>query len=163
MADKAVAGGANAGGSMLSTLIALTLVTILAAAAGMGIAWYFKSLNKTANEKAGEAAKAAAASVTTVSAGSVLELPSIIGQVGGDRKIWVRLDVSVVVAPDTPAPDINAAYLAEDILAYVRTLSLEDLTTPSAIQVLREDLEERARIRTKGKVRGILFRSFVIE
>lgn len=144
-------------GSTLSTLIVVAIVTVFGAGAGMGLVWVLKPSLETRG----------AAEHTSVGAKTrgdvLLELPSIIAQLRGDQKSWVRLDASVVVAPDVEAQQIGAAVLADDFLAYLQTLSVDDLSPPAGMRLLREDLQERARIRTRGRAKEVLFRSFIIE
>lgn len=145
--------------SALALPISLLLVTIVAAGAGMGVVWLVKPMAASSASSETRAAGAAGAKRTT----QLLELPSIIGQVGAERKSWVRADLSVVVPSDPPLTSGDAALLADDYLAYMQTLSLEDLSTRIGLRVLKEDLEERARIRLRAKSAQVVFRSMVIE
>lgn len=74
---------------------------------------------------------------------------------------WIRIEVSLVFSgePDTQMGDV----IQQDILAYLRTVSLQQIEGPRGFQYLREDLNERVRLRSKGRVNDILMRTFVIE
>lgn len=144
--------------SGLALPISMLLVTIVAAAAGMAVVWMVKPGVGSAEKSETRTTAAAGAKRTT----QLLELPSIIGQVG-DRKTWVRTDLSVVVPAEPPLTSADAALLADDYLAYIQSLSFEDLTTQGGLRILREDLEERARIRFRAKSAQVVFRSMVVE
>ena len=56
-----------------------------------------------------------------------------------------------------------AAQIAEDIVAYLRTVSLAQIEGASGFQHLREDLNDRVRVRSGGKVRDLVIQSLVVE
>lgn len=74
---------------------------------------------------------------------------------------WIRLDISVLF--DEPTEPQLARTIHQDILAYMRTVSLQQIEGARGFQHLRADLTERAELRSDGKVSELLFRSFVIE
>ena len=74
---------------------------------------------------------------------------------------WIRVEVSLVF---TNEPDIALAdRIHQDILAYLRTVSLQQIEGPRGFQYLREDLRERVKLRSEGRVNDLLLRTFVIE
>lgn len=74
---------------------------------------------------------------------------------------WVRLEMSLLFRekPD----DALADRISEDILSYLRTVSLQQIDGPRGFEYLRDDLVERARLRSEGEVTDVIFRTFVIE
>ena len=74
---------------------------------------------------------------------------------------WIRIEVSLVFAakPD----NVLADQIHEDILAYLRTVSLQQIEGPRGFQYLLEDLRERVKLRSEGRVNDVLLRTFVIE
>ena len=74
---------------------------------------------------------------------------------------WIRVEVSLVFTnkPD----DAIADQIHQDILAYLRTVSLQQIEGPRGFQYLREDLRERVKLRSEGRVNDLLLRTFVIE
>jgi flagellar FliL protein len=48
-------------------------------------------------------------------------------------------------------------------MSYLRTVSLQQIEGPRGFQYLRDDLRERVKLRSEGRVNDILFRTFVIE
>jgi len=74
---------------------------------------------------------------------------------------WIRVEVSLVFADK---PDVAIAdQIHQDILAYLRTVSLQQIEGPRGFQYLREDLRERVKLRSEGRVNDLLMRTFVIE
>jgi flagellar protein FliL len=91
-------------------------------------------------------------------------LPPIITNLASPERTWVRLEASLVMegehASDSGA---LAAQIAEDIIAFLRTLSLTQIQGASGFQHLREDLNDRARVRSGGRVRDLVIQSMIVE
>ena len=95
---------------------------------------------------------------------SVYDLPPIVTNLGGPQDTWIRLESSIVFDPKAmPHPQAAAAKLGDDILAYLRTVSLKQLEGPVGLENLRQDLKERAATRTGGKVREFVIRTLVVQ
>lgn len=74
---------------------------------------------------------------------------------------WVRLEIALVFQEEA---DLNLAEtIHQDLLAYMRTVSLQQIEGARGFQHLRDDLSERAAIRSEGRVSNLLFRTFLIE
>jgi flagellar FliL protein len=77
---------------------------------------------------------------------------------------WIRIEASIVVEKDLgPDADIIAAKVSEDLIGYLRTMTAEQLDGPSAFQHLREDLNDRVRVRSEGKATELIIQSMLIE
>ncbi len=77
---------------------------------------------------------------------------------------WIRLEAAAVLTGDLgKESDPLLAEITEDIVAYLRTVPLEQLEGPSGFQNLREDLDDRVRVRSKGQVSDLLIQGLVIE
>jgi len=74
---------------------------------------------------------------------------------------WIRVEVSLVFN-DLPDDEL-ADRIHQDMLAYLRTVSLQQIEGPRGFQYLREDLRERVKLRSEGRVNDLLLRTFVIE
>lgn len=73
----------------------------------------------------------------------------------------IRLEVALMFKG---VPDVTLAEeIHQDILAYMRTVSLQQVQGPRGFQYLREDLQERVDLRSEGRVTNVMFRTFVIE
>ena len=76
---------------------------------------------------------------------------------------WIRLQTAIVYDKnDAPAMELVGRRVGEDILAFVRTLTLEQIQGASGLEALRDDLNERAQLRSDGKVRELLIEMLVV-
>ena len=91
-------------------------------------------------------------------------LPPIVTNLASPKGTWIRIEASVVVGADAAAgANALVAAIAEDIVAYLRTVPLAQIEGPSGFLHLREDLNDRARIRSGGKVRELVIQALVLE
>ena len=56
-----------------------------------------------------------------------------------------------------------AGRISEDIVAFLRTVPLAQIEGANGFQHLREDLNDRARIRSEGRVREVIIQSLIVE
>lgn len=156
----------------IATIVVLTLV-------GGGGGW-FLGKNLLPKDAAAEAASAAAPAheaaagghdaagakdaglpkLATAANGIVL-LEPVITNLAYPSDSLVRLEVALMFkgAPEAPL----AEEVHQDIMAYMRTVSLQQIQGPRGFQYLRDDLQERVDLRSHGRISKILFRTFVIE
>lgn len=163
-ADGPGEGAQKTSGGVLQLILAAALVTVLAAGAAVGLAWYEQS------RKAAGAAQAQTCSPERTEhaslgddVSSVVELPSIMTDLSGEGAPWVRLDVSVVLPVALAGKDVKAAELAQDFLGYVRSLRADQLSGGTNLYLLKHDLKDIARIRTAGASVDVLIRTLIIE
>lgn len=146
-------------------LIALVVLTLLAGGTGAGLGIYLtETVERVVNERI-EAQEAAAVSLPRYNGDfNLTRLGPVITNLANPTDVWLRLETSIVYSNGSlERPEVTAAEIREDILAYVRTLSLEQLQGPSALQHLREDLNERAALRTDGKVEELVIETMVLQ
>jgi flagellar FliL protein len=93
----------------------------------------------------------------------VLPVPKIITNLAGPARTFIRLESAIAVDADTPSPEALAAKISEDFLSYLRTTTLAQIEGPSGFQYLREELLDRAALRSKGKVRDVMIQTFAVE
>lgn len=142
-----------------------TMVLLTAMAAGVGSVL---GTGLIARVKAVELAHAAAiAAGPTPKYGpdmSLLDLPPIITNLSDPPTAWVRLQASVIYDNTAVAkPELLAAKIAEDILAYMKTVTVAQIGGASGLEHLREDLNERASIRSEGHVRELIIQTVVVQ
>lgn len=142
-----------------SVIAALTVVAI-AVGAGLGA-----GLGGDANGGRSEApSKSEGEGSTAPFVANLLDLPPIIANLANPPDAWVRIQATLVMdRAGSGKPDLIAAQIAEDILGFLRTLSLSDIAGASGLQHLREDLNERAMIRSNGRAREIILQSLVVQ
>jgi flagellar FliL protein len=141
-------------------MVALTLGAS-AAGAGLGLL-----LGGTPSQDIAGGAKppAVAGEVKYSGETSLRELPPIIANLAEPSNAWVRVQASIVFdRKDVPKADVIAAKIGEDILGFMRTLSEAQLGGASGLQHLREDLNERASIRSGGVVRELIMQTLVVQ
>jgi len=140
------------------SLIEMAIVICLAACAGAA----FEALRPAAApapEKSAEAPVSA-----PVEASTVVDLPPIVTNLGAPQDTWVRLEGSIVFDPKTlPHPETVAGEIGDDVLAYLRTVSLHQLEGPIGLENIRQDLNERAATRSGGKVRAFVIKTLVVQ
>jgi flagellar FliL protein len=150
--------------SIMSLIIAMVVLTGLSLGAGglFGLLVLSEPPSPALAAKAavgdGEAPKTRFSEKVTVHA-----LPPIVTNLASPARAWIRIEASLVTEDDSSETKANAAKVAEDAVAYLRTLSLPMLEGASGLLHLREDLLERARLRTNGKVQDLIVHTLIVE
>jgi flagellar FliL protein len=144
--------------SRRGSLIEFAFVVCLAASAGAAFeAW--RPATRAANMPAQSSASDPPARPSTI-----VDLPPIVTNLGAPQDTWVRLEGSIVFDPKTlPHPEAVAAQIGDDVLAYLRTISLHQLEGPVGLENIRQDLNERAATRSGGKVHAFVIRTLVVQ
>ncbi|MCO5152769.1 MULTISPECIES: flagellar basal body-associated FliL family protein [unclassified Shinella] len=158
--------------TLVITIAAIAVLTLLAAGGG----WLVGNMlaPPPAEKPAEEVAKAEAGGEGGAEGEAAQEVPHISTEANGivlldpitsnlaypsDNRI--RLEVALMFKG---VPDVKLAEeIHQDILAYMRTVSLQQVQGPRGFQYLREDLQERVDLRSEGRVTNVMFRTFVIE
>lgn len=92
-----------------------------------------------------------------------VEISSIIADLETEPRSRVRLDISIVVAHGTPETTTLKNEVKEDVIAYLKGLSVSDIQGVRGFQNLREQLDDRARVRGRGAILGLLIGGLVLE
>ena len=161
-ADSADAKGKTKGGSTKGVLVELVLVTLIAVGAGAALSF----LNPPAPDSASASAQGSASTEKTCVPlqSNLLDLPPIVTNLGAPADVWVRVEASIVFDPkSTQHPEVLAAEIAGDELAFLRTLSLAQLEGPIGLENVRQDLTDRASVRSGGKVSELVIRTLVLQ
>lgn len=110
-------------------------------------------------EHGSDAAKAPDGSETL----QVKELPPIVTNLATTR-ILVRLQTAIVFDPqELKHAETLIPELMSDLTAFMNTLDLRDIEGPDGLRRLREELNERALIRSERHVRELVIESLVIQ
>jgi flagellar protein FliL len=90
--------------------------------------------------------------------------PPVLTTLAEPKGKWIRLEGSILTTNETEdAPEILAERSGEQILAYLRSLRLDQLEGPANVLGLREDLTEMLQVLSNGQVKGILINGLVVE
>jgi flagellar FliL protein len=154
------------GGSVLVLIAAMLLLTALAAGGGVLLGFQLvTSIGDSVRHKADSeaAAKYPVASRYTGDT-SLLILPPVITNIAAPEDVWIRLESSIVLEEGAvDDADLLAGKISEDILAYLRTVTLPQISGASGFQHLRDDLQERLAIRSEGRVNELVIQTLVIQ
>ncbi|MET0220523.1 MAG: flagellar basal body-associated FliL family protein [Tardiphaga sp.] len=77
--------------------------------------------------------------------------------------VWIRLEASLVFDEVPADADALSARITEDIVGFLRTVSMKQIEGASGFQYLSEDLSERVRARSDGAVRELIIQGLIIE
>jgi flagellar FliL protein len=149
--------------SPMGTIIEWLVVTIIAAGAGAALTVMKAPPGKLGSERK-EGEKVEVAANCSPGGPSIVDMPPIVTNIANPSDTWVRLEAAIVFDPkSTPHPEIMAAEIATDELAYLRTVSVAELQGPIGLENLRQDLRDRAQVRSNGKVTELLLKTLVLQ
>ena len=121
----------------------------------------------TTAERVVDARKSAAPPpVASIYAGSarLRKLSPIVTNLAAPANNWARVEASMVTdSLNDEEAGILAAHISEDIVIYLRSASAAQFEGARGLQHLRDDLTERANIRSSGKVRELIIETLVIQ
>ncbi len=92
----------------------------------------------------------------------IVDLTPITTNLAVPDTIWIRLELSLVFEKEPEDPEL-ALTIQQDIMAYIRTVKLIQVQGASGYQHLKSDILERAKIRSQGLVKEVLFRTMIFE
>lgn len=151
---------------LLSLLIPIAMVTVIGLGGGFGLG-KMTSAGIAAAIAAREAAKPPEDHPLSIkySGDTVLKpIDAVVTNLAQPSDVWIRLETAMVFKNGTLLnPEVTAAEIRQDIVAYARTVTLAQLEGPSALQHLRDDLNERASLRTNGEVSELLIQTLVVQ
>ena len=179
MAEETEGKAANGGGKG-GFVIAVALLAVVGAAAGAGFSLTFLNAGAPSAEagadkhqlqilqgptKHGERKKGSDEhAVAEAGKVQVASLDPILVTLAGPQRSWARLELGVVLeGPGSPDDAVLLKSMTEDIMSFMRTVPLIHVESAAGVEYLREDIEEIARLRSKGRARSIILRSLVVE
>ncbi len=149
----------------LAWILTLGLLTLLSALIGGGFGVVMTSnIEKRIEEKYKAASEKVVVASPYTGEIAVRKVAPIVTNLSGAGNDWVRLETSIVYKTGQEVnPDVMATETRQDILAYMRTLSLAQIQGPSGLLHVREDLNERAKIRSKGIIQEVVIETLVVQ
>lgn len=163
-AEETDAGGGKPKGSMLQSVAAVAILTIVAAGSGTLLGFHLVgSVEDAVKTKVAEEAPPPPEPRYAMGT-SLVKIPAVVANLASPDDVWVRIEASIIVADtEIESPDVLAGEIAEDILGYLRTLPLEQIEGPSGLLHLREDLTDRVAIRSNDRVRELIIETLVVQ
>lgn len=165
-AEQKPAEPAPPAGGKLRTIIGIAVVTVVAAGLGAGLGMMTASeVERSVEARARVEPTEVGTSSSVYGGDAVLQnLDPVITNLASPSEVWIRLEAAIVFAKGAiENPAVTGAEIRQDILAYARTVKLAQLEGPSALQHLREDLNERVSLRSDGKVSELIIQSLVVQ
>ena len=161
---KAEALAPKKGRGWLGAAIGITAVTLIAAGGGVSLGMK-KAANLAVAVRDAQSPASQPAPLPKVPSDTVVKaLDPVITNLASPLDTWVRLETAMVFKNGALAnPDVTAADLRQDEVAYLRTVDISELEGPSALQHLREDLNERAALRTNGAVSELVIETLIVQ
>jgi flagellar FliL protein len=77
--------------------------------------------------------------------------------------VWIRLEASLVFDTIPVDAETLSARISEDIVGFLRTVSMKQIEGATGFQNLSEDLNERVRVRSNGRVRELIIQGLIVE
>lgn len=93
---------------------------------------------------------------------TLFNLPPMTTNLAAPSDVWARMEVSLEFTEPPASMDIVES-VHQDLIAYLRTIKFHQIEGASGIQHLKTDLQERASIRTDGKVKNVYIRTLLFE
>jgi flagellar FliL protein len=153
--------------AILPTLVGLILATLLAAGAGGGLGVYLADTLEQIVAERMEAERRPDLDPATLKYSGEMELwplEPVVANLAEPSGVWVRIEAAMVYEKDAlTEPHVVAAEIEQDLLAYFRTVRLAQLEGASALPHLREDLNERASVRTRGLITELIIKTVVVQ
>ncbi len=95
--------------------------------------------------------------------GEVKTLAPIVTNLAVPEDVIVRLEAAILLEPNTPESAALAAKVSEDLLVFLRTVSISEIQGPTGFQYFRQDLKRHALQQGGGKIRDIFILAFAVE
>jgi flagellar FliL protein len=148
---------------LLGFIISMLVLTVVGGVAGGLFGMYgFGKSDDTVTKKS---EKPEHSKQPTLSDGLNLRpLSPIITNLASPRGTWIRLEAAIVTDGSLGKDEaVIAGKIAEDVVAFLRTVPLAHIEGANGFHHLREDLNDRARVRSGGKVRELVIQSLIVE
>lgn len=159
-----------AGPSLIVQIIVLLVMTGIAAGVGLFAGNYMtggKAEEHAAEapgghgEKSKDKAEAPADPREEEMKRGVVALAPVTTNLAAPADTWIRLELAAVFEGEPDMPVADAVH--QDVLAFLRTVKLHQVEGPSGFQHLKDDLNERAAMRSEGRIKSLLVRALLIE
>jgi flagellar FliL protein len=147
----------------LQWLTALLLLTLVSAGAGVLSSLHLLSTAERIADSQKEVPAQPLASAFGASA-RLRKLSPVVTNLAAPPGAWIRVEAAVVTDQlSEEEATLLIAQVGEDVVSYLRSVSLPQIEGSRGLQYLREDLNERAALRSRGKVRELILETVVVQ
>jgi flagellar FliL protein len=144
-------------------IAAIALLTLIAIAAGAVTGLHLVATAERAADARNNAPQPPVAS-GYVGTARLRKLSPVVTNLAAPANTWARVEASMVTdSMNDEEAGILAAHIGEDIVAYLRSASVAQFEGARGLQLLREELTERAKLRSSGKVRELIIETLVVQ
>jgi flagellar FliL protein len=144
-------------------LAALLLLTAVSAGAGVLSSLHLLSTVQRIADSQKEVQERPVASAFSPTA-RLRKISPVVTNLASPSGSWIRMEASIVTDQLTEEEaGVLVARVGEDVVSYLRTVSPAQIEGARGLQYLREDLNERAAIRSSGKVRELIIETLVVQ
>ena len=164
--EESTSEGAKAPPRQLSTFHFILIVAALTlAAAGVGFLSGLRILSSAQETVASKKVEAPQllGGLQHVESANLKTMTPIVTNLAGSPPLWIRLEASLVFHDDPKDSDALAARISEDIVGFLRTVSVAQIEGATGFQHLSEDLNDRVRVRSNGQVQELVIQGLIIE
>ncbi|NDV85743.1 flagellar protein [Aurantimonas aggregata] len=147
--------------SMIQTVIAVAILTLVAGAGGTAVGWLTggnavpapsEPVAPTPDPALSPRSDIAAAEGSALPL-RLITLKPVVTNIYAPANAWLRIEASIVVEDDGSIDaEILAAEIEADTLAFLRSLQLAQVEGTRGLLHLRDDLRERAKLRSPAVV-----------
>lgn len=145
-----------------STLAIVAVVVVLTLIAGGG-GWFLGGRLGLRGNDTASVESSLKKPIEEMPTGSVVPLKPILTNVKLPQDVWIRLEAGVVARPGEKISDELAATIGGDFMSFLKTVNLMQLRGPAGLEYLRIDLQERAAMRSEGKIEKVYIWALVME
>jgi flagellar FliL protein len=152
-------------GGVAGIALALLGLTLVGGGAGGGFAaLQVDRIEAVAERRANETPAKREGALAWDEATAVARLDPVITNLARPAGTFVRLDAAMVFDRDAVS-DVERmkATVSQDILAFMRTVSIGELQGASAFNHLRDDLNDRVAVTSDGLVRELVIETMVLQ
>lgn len=160
----------DAGGGSMMDRFRLPLTVLVLSFVAIGLGWVSGSfMVKSLTERAVEVYKAQREETKPLASKYVGEIelrkvPAVVTNLANSATDWVRIEASIVFERGAKKdPDLLVAETRQDMLSYLRTVSLAQIQGASGLVHLREDVNERAKIRSGSLIKEVIIETLVVQ
>ncbi|MDA8870311.1 flagellar basal body-associated FliL family protein [Rhizobiaceae bacterium] len=146
--------------SVIIVLGAVVVMIIVGVGAGFGASLIVAMNGPSATNELALEDQVSTASVEPVD-DHLVTLEPLLTNLARPSDVWVRLEVAL--SSRQALPEGEAEAVGQDLLAYLRSMRLDEVEGPSGFLALREELDTRAATRSEGRVSHVLIRTLLFE